>query len=136
MINNKTLCSTAFRMALLRRYIADAFISLMTRVNGEAVYIEDGEIVRLTSEKVMLNILFHIETPWIDEFGIEEGSRLAAEVLEQMLAPGFAVENLRLSIKGVTELREVYRDIIFGAPDGELPQGYKFMSPDCGEGFL
>ncbi|MFT4271549.1 MAG: hypothetical protein QM578_11105 [Pantoea sp.] len=136
MINDKTLCSTTFRMALLRRYIANAFISLMTRVNGEAAYIEDGESITLTSEKVMLNILFHIETPWIDEFGMEEGSRLAAEVLEQMLAPGFSGENLRLSIKGVTELREVYRDIIFGAPDGELPQGYTFMSPDGGEGFL
>ncbi|WP_271460871.1 hypothetical protein [Pantoea leporis] len=105
-------------------------------INQRGAGHEDGEIVSLTSEKVMLNILFHIETPWIDEFGIEEGSRLAAKVLEQMLAPGFAVENLRLSIKGVTELREVYRDIIFGAPDGELPQGYKFMSPDYGEDFL
>ena len=136
MIDDKTLCSSAFRIALLRRYIANAFISLMTKVNGEAAYIEDGEIIALTDEKVMLNIIFHIETPWIAEFGMEEGSRLAAEALEQMLAPSFVDEKLRLSIKGVTELREVYRDIIFGAPDGELPQGYQFVSPDGGEGFL
>ncbi|HED2523904.1 hypothetical protein [Klebsiella aerogenes] len=136
MINDSTLRSPSFRTALLRRYIADAFIALMTRVNGEAVYTEDGERITLTPEKVALNILFHIETPWREEFGAEEGSRLAAEALEQMLAPGFAGENLRLSLTGVTEMREVHRDIIFGAPDGELPPGYAFLSPEDGEAYL
>ena len=136
MINDSTLLSPAFRTALLRRYIADAFIALMTRVNGEAVYVEEGERIPLTPEKVALNILFHIETPWREEFGAEEGSRLAAEALERMLAPGFAGESLRLSLTGVTELREVYRDIIFGAPDGELPPGYAFVSAEDGEAYL
>ncbi|EKY3995828.1 hypothetical protein [Enterobacter roggenkampii] len=127
MISNVSLVSPAFRTALLRRYIAEAFISLMQRVNGEAAYIEEGERVALTPDKVAMNILYHLETPWMDEFGIDEGSRLAAEVLEKMLAPGFMGETLRLSVEGVTEMREIYRDIIFGAPDGELPAGYEFM---------
>lgn len=136
MINDSTLRSLAFRTALLRRYIADAFIALMTRVNDKAVYTEDGEQVTLTPEKVALNILLHIETPWREEFGAEEGSRLAAEALERMLAPGFAGENLRLSLTGVMEMREVYRDIIFGAPDGELPPGYTFAPSEDEEGYL
>ncbi|MDK1357605.1 hypothetical protein QMS85_15780, partial [Cronobacter sakazakii] len=68
--------------------------------------------------------------------GAEEGSWLAAEALERMLAPGFAGESLRLSLNGVTELREVYRDIIFGAPDGKLPPGYAFVSAEDGEAYL
>ena len=130
MISNESLVSPAFRTALLRRYIAEAFISLMRRVNGEAAYIEEGERVVLTPDKVAMNILYHIESPWMDEFGTEEGSRLAAEVLERMLVPGFMGETLRLSVEGVTEMREVYRDIIFGAADGELPPGYEFMGCD------
>ena len=126
-MTSETVMTPAFRTALLRRYVTDAFISLMTRVNGKPVYIEDGETVLLTTEKVALNILFHIEVPWMDEFGMEDGNRLAAEMLERMLAPGFMGEALRLSVEGVTEMREVYRDIIFGPPDGELPAGYEFV---------
>ncbi|RSB59830.1 hypothetical protein EGT71_14135 [Atlantibacter subterranea] len=133
MINNDIVLSPAFRTALLRRYIADAFITMMTRINGEPVYTEDGERVLLTPEKVALNILFHIEAPWMDEFGMEDGSRLAAEALERMLTPGFMGEALRLSVAGVTEMREVYRDIIFGAPDGELPAGFEFVHGATGE---
>ena len=132
-MTSETIMSPAFRTALLRRYVADAFISLMTRVNGRPVYVEDGETVILTAEKVALNILFHIEAPWMDEFGAEDGSRLAAEMLERMLVPGFMGEALRLSVEGVTEMREVYRDIIFGAPDGELPAGYGFVRCEEGE---
>ena len=130
---NETIRSPAFRTALLRSCIADAFIALMTRVNGEPSYIEDGEYVHLTPEKVAFNILFHIEAPWMDEFGIEDGSKLAAEMLEGMLAPGFMGESARLSVDGVTEMREIYRDIIFGAPDGELPAGFEFMLCEKGE---
>ncbi|MEX5412745.1 hypothetical protein [Atlantibacter hermannii] len=133
MINNDIVFSPAFRTALLRRFIADAFITMMTRINGEPVYAEDGERVLLTPEKVALNILFHIEAPWMDEFGMEDGSRLAAEALERMLSPGFMGEALRLSVEGVTEMREVYRDIIFGAPDGELPAGFEFVHGATGE---
>lgn len=92
-----------FRTALLRRYIAGAFVSLMTRIHGEAVYVEDG-------------------------------GRLACKVLEKMLAPGFMMECIRLSAFGVSELREVYRDIVFGAPGGELPDGFEFVTPQGGEG--
>lgn len=130
MISNEFIVSPGFRTALLRRYIAEAFISLMERVNGEAAFIEDGERVALTHDKVAMNIFYHIEMPWMDEFGIDEGSCLATERLEKMLSPGFIGETLRLSVEGVTEMREVYRDIIFGAPDGELPPGFEFIPCD------
>lgn len=136
MLTNNVLLSPAYRTAMLRRYISEAFIALMKQINGAPVYVENGEYVELTADKVAINIIFHIEAPWIEEFGKDEGCRLANETLEQMISGGFAGEVIRLSTKGVIELREVYRDIIFGAPDGELPQGYTFMSPDVGEGFL
>ncbi len=43
MNNNQNLKAHALRTAVLRYYIADAFISLMARVHNEPVYIEDGE---------------------------------------------------------------------------------------------
>lgn len=122
-----------FRAALLRRYIAGAFIALMTRLHGEPVYVEDGECIALTPDRVAINILYHIEAPWIQEFGQEEGCRLACEILEKMLASGFMAECIRLSAFGVSELREMYRDIVFGAPDGELPDGFEFVSAENGE---
>ncbi|KJM57662.1 hypothetical protein B5M10_08235 [Pluralibacter gergoviae] len=134
MSRTDTLLTPEFRTALLRRYIAGAFVSLMTRIHGEAVYVEDGERIELTPDRVAINILYHIEAPWIHEFGQEDGGRLACEVLEKMLAPGFMAECIRLSEFGVSELREVYRDIVFGAPDGELPDRFEFVTPQSGEG--
>lgn len=128
--------STEFRAAFLRSCIADAYISLMLRINGEAVYIEDGERIVLTPERVAMNILYHIEAPWINEFGQEEGLRLACDVLERMLSPGYMAENIRLSAFGVSELREVYRDIVFGAPDGEVPPSFSITTAGVGEVLL
>ncbi|MBL5883236.1 hypothetical protein [Lelliottia aquatilis] len=128
--------SPEFRAAFLRSFIADAYISLMIRVNGEAVYIEDGECIELTPDRVAMNILYHIEAPWINEFGHEEGHRLACEVLERMLSPGYMAENIHLSAFGVSELREVYRDIVFGAPDGEIPPGFSITTAGVGEVLL
>lgn len=51
MNNNQNLKAHALRTAVLRYYIADAFISLMARVHNEPVYIEDGERIELTHEK-------------------------------------------------------------------------------------
>ena len=128
--------SPEFRAAFLRSCIADAYISLMLRINGEAVYIEDGERIELTPDRVAMNILYHIEAPWINEFGQEEEHRLACDVLERMLAPGYMAENIRLSAFGVSELREVYRDIVFGAPDGEVPPGFSITTAGVGEVLL
>ncbi|WP_263070152.1 hypothetical protein [Enterobacter huaxiensis] len=133
---NLAVHSPEFRAAFLRSCIADAYICLMVRTNGEAVYIEDGERIELTAERVAMNILYHIEAPWINEFGQEEGHRLACDVLERMLAPGYMAENIRLSAFGVSELREVYRDIIFGAPDGEIPPGFSITTAGVGEVLL
>ena len=108
MNNNQNLKAHALRTAVLRYYIADAFISLMARVHNEPVYIEDGERIELTHEKVVSNIIYHIEMPWVNEFGADAGCILAAEKLEKMLKPGFMSENIRLSVFGVTEMREVY----------------------------
>lgn len=136
MITTETLASTSFRIALMRNYIARAFIELMTKVNGEPVYVEDGERIPLTLDRVAVNIIYHIEAPWINEYGVDEGRDLAAEALQKMLAHGFMGESLRLSLEGVSEMREIYRDIIFGAPDGELPEAFELgLFPD-GEGLL
>ncbi len=136
MNNNQNLKAHALRTAVLRYYIADSFISLMERVHNEPVYIEDGERIELSHEKVVSNIIYHIEMPWVNEFGADAGCILAAEKLEKMLKPGFMSENIRLSVFGVTEMREVYRDIIFGAPDGELPEGFEFVKPEGQEVLL
>lgn len=61
----------------------------------------------------MSNIIYHIEMPWVNEFGADAGCILAAEKLEKCLNQSFMSENIRLSVFGVTEMREVYRDIIF-----------------------
>lgn len=98
MNNNQNLKAHALRTAVLRYYIADAFISLMARVHNEPVYIEDGERIELTHEKVVSNIIYHIEMPWVNEFGADAGCILAAEKLEKMLKPGFMSENIRLSV--------------------------------------
>ncbi|EII7159821.1 hypothetical protein LHS00_004545, partial [Salmonella enterica subsp. enterica serovar Curacao] len=81
MNNNQKLKAHALRTAVLRYYIADAFISLMARVHNEPVYIEDGERIELTHEKVVSNIIYHIEMPWVNEFGADAGCILAAEKL-------------------------------------------------------
>ena len=119
MNNNQNLKAHALRTAVLRYYIADAFISLMVRVHNEPVYIEDGERIELSHEKVVSNIIYHIEMPWVNEFGADAGCILAAEKLEKMLKPGFMSEN-----------------IIFGAPDGELPEGFEFVKPEGQEVLL
>lgn len=133
---NFAVHSPEFRAAFLRSCIADAYIALMLRINGEPVYIEDGERIELTPDRVAMNILYHIEAPWINEFGLEEGHRLACDVLERMLAQGYMAENIRLSAFGVSELREVYRDIIFGAPNGEIPPGFSITTAGVGEVLL
>ncbi|EPR3505577.1 hypothetical protein QZQ41_18170 [Serratia marcescens] len=83
--------SPEFKIALLRHYIACAFIDSMTSKNGQAVFIDDGEEVMLTLDKVALNIIYHIEAPFIDQFGVMEGGMLAAAGLMAMLAPGFMI---------------------------------------------
>lgn len=127
--------STEFRAAFLRSCIADAYISLMLRINGEAVYIEDGERIVLTPERVAMNILYHIEAPRLTN-SARRGLRPACDVLERMLSPGYMAENIRLSAYGVSELREVYRDIVFGAPDGEVPTGFSITTAGVGEVLL
>lgn len=53
-----------------------------------------------------------------------------------MLKPKFYVRKYSPVSFGVTEMREVYRDIIFGAPDGELPEGFEFVKPEGQEVLL
>ncbi|TDN60656.1 hypothetical protein [Scandinavium goeteborgense] len=136
MIANLRLQPLEFRAVFLRNCIADEYIALMKRINGEAVYIEDGERIELTPDRVAMNILYHIEAPCIHEFGQDDGCRLACEVLEKMLVPGYMAENIRLSAYRVSELREVYRDIVFGALDGELPEGFEIVITDTKEVIL
>lgn len=120
-INHPT--SPEFKIALLRHYIACAFIDMMVIKHGRAIFSEDGEEVVLTLDKVALNIIYHIEAPFIENFGVMKGGILAAADLMAMLMPGFMAAQVQLSPYGYQRLYAVYRDIIFGAPDGELPPG-------------
>lgn len=54
----------------------------------------------------------------------------------KMLKPKLYVRKYSPVSFGVTEMREVYRDIIFGAPDGELPEGFEFVKPEGQEVLL
>lgn len=62
--------------------IVDVYIFLMLWINGEVVYIEDGECIELIFECVVMNIFYYIEVFWINEFGQEEGYCLVCDVLE------------------------------------------------------
>lgn len=83
----------------------------------------------------MSNIIYHIEMPWVNEFGADAGCILAAETGKKCLN-GLYVRKYSPVSFGVTEMREVYRDIIFGAPDGELPEGFEFVKPEGQEVLL
>lgn len=120
-INTPT--SPAFKMALLRHYIASAFMEAMTAQHGQAVYVLNGSRIPLTADKVAINIIRHIEAPYIDQFGCAMGQPMAAQALYEMLEPGFMREAVRLSAYGYRCLSAVYAEIANGATDGELPPG-------------
>ena len=103
MNNNQNLKAHALRTAVLRYYIADAFISLMERVHNEPVYIEDGERIELTHEKVVSNIIYHIEMPWVNEFGADAGCILAANqaLCQKIFACQFLVSQRCVRFTGI-----------------------------------
>ncbi|KFX00788.1 hypothetical protein [Pectobacterium carotovorum] len=115
--------SPAFKMALLRHYIANAFLEAMTTQHGQAVYVLNGSRIPLTADKVAINIISHIEAPYIDQFGCVMGQAMAAQALYEMLEPGFMREAVRLSAYGYCCLLAMYAEIASGATDGELPPG-------------
>lgn len=115
--------SPAFKMALLRHYIASAFLEAMTIQHGQAIYVLNGRCIPLTADKVAINIISHIEAPYIDQFGCAMGQAMAAQVLYEMLEPGFMREVVRLSAYGYRCLLAMYEDIASGATDGKLPPG-------------
>lgn len=115
--------SPAFKMALLRHYIANAFFEAMTAQHGQAAYVLNGRCIPLTADKVAINIISHIEAPYIDRFGCAMGQAMAAQALYEMLEPGFMCEAVRLSAYGYRCLSAMYEDIASGATDGKLPPG-------------
>lgn len=115
--------SPAFKMALLRHYIASAFLEAMTIQHGQAIYVLNGRCIPLTADKVAINIISHIEAPYIDQFGCAMGQAMAAQALYEMLEPGFMREVVRLSAYGYRCLSAMYEDIASGATDGKLPPG-------------
>lgn len=121
MLTNTQLISAEFRAALLRHYISQAFISMMAEKYGRAVFIAEGEIIPLSLDCVAVNIIYHIEFPYVQTHGAAEGSRLAAQTLNNMLTPNYMSEAMQLSPYGVERLCGVYLDIIYGAPDSQLP---------------
>lgn len=121
MLTNTQLISAEFRVALLRHYISQAFISLMAEKHGREVFIAEGEIIPLSLNNVAVNIIYHIEFPYVQSHGAAEGGRLAAQALNNMLAPNYMSEAMQLSPYGIERLYGVYLDIIYGAPDSQLP---------------
>ncbi|RJL53700.1 hypothetical protein [Pectobacterium carotovorum] len=115
--------SPAFKMALLRHYIASAFLEAMTTQYGQAIYVLNDSRIPLTADKVAINIISHIEAPYIDQFGCAMGQAMAAQALYEMLEPGFMREVVRLSAYGYRCLSAMYEDIASGATDGKLPPG-------------
>ncbi len=135
MLTNTQLISAEFRVALLRHYISQAFISMMAKKHGREVFIAEGEIIPLSLNNVAVNIIYHIEFPYVQAHGVVEGSRLAAQTLNNMLVPNYMSESMQLSSYGAERLCGVYLDIIYGAPDSQFPPN-TFITDTESEGGL
>jgi hypothetical protein len=103
----------------------------MTRVNGRPVYVEDGETVILTAEKVALNILFHIEAPGWTNSGQKMAADLRLKCLKECWCLALWVKHYACPWKVSPKCGSVPRHY-FWCPDGELPAGYEFVR--CEEG--
>jgi len=74
-----------FKIALLRHYIAQAFIDAMCENNNRPVYLHHGTEIPLTSDRVSANIAYYIERENILDYGISHGQAINAERLYSML---------------------------------------------------
>lgn len=111
-----------FRIALMRHYIAMAFIAEMEFKNEMPEYIFNNLTIPLTHDRVSANIASYIERDNIQRYGIHMGQVLNAEQLNSMLESGFMAEyEPQLSEYGQTVMSDIYKTIAHGGQDGILP---------------
>ncbi|MCX8967139.1 hypothetical protein EHW66_19810 [Erwinia psidii] len=111
-----------FRIALMRHYIARAFICEMECKHNSPDFISDNGSIELTSDRVSANIASYIERANIRRYGIHLGQSLNAEQLKNMLESGFMAEyEPQLSDYGLKLMNGIYEQIISGGDDGVLP---------------
>lgn len=112
-----------FRIALMRNYIALAFIAEMECKNLSSVFIQDGITIELTPDRVSANIARYIERVNIQRRGVHSGQLLNAEQLNDMLEEDFMAEDKpQLSDYGLAVMEDIYRQISCGSVDGVLPE--------------
>jgi hypothetical protein len=111
-----------FKIALLRHYIAQAFIDAMCENNNRPVYLHHGTEIPLTSDRVSANIAYYIERENILDYGISHGQAINAERLYSMLdnCP-MTVPLPQLSAYGQIAMDYIYRRIALGGVNGVLP---------------
>ncbi|EAS8688608.1 hypothetical protein LCK12_002237 [Salmonella enterica] len=111
-----------FRIALMRNYIALAFIAEAECKNSSPDFIQDGVTIELTPDKVSANIASYIERENIQRCGVHFGQLLNAEQLKNMLEKDFMAEDEpQLSDYGQAVMMDIYRHIARGGVDGVLP---------------
>ncbi|EAM7265634.1 hypothetical protein E3V56_06480 [Salmonella enterica] len=111
-----------FRIALMRNYIALAFIAETECKNSSPDFIQDGVTIELTPDKVSANIASYIERENIQRCGVHLGQLLNAEQLKNMLEKDFMAEDEpQLSDYGQAVMIDIYRHIASGGVDGVLP---------------
>lgn len=112
-----------FRIALMRNYIALAFIAEMECRNLTPDFILDGVTIALTPDRVSANITSYIERVNIQRRGVHFGQLLNAEQLKNMLEKDFMAEDEpQLSAYGQAVMLNIYSQIARGSVDGALPE--------------
>ncbi|RDL13350.1 hypothetical protein [Serratia fonticola] len=111
-----------FKIALLRHYVAQAFMDAMYLAHQQPVYCCSGNTIALTPDRVSANIAYYIERANILDYGIEQGQAINAERLYSMLdnCP-MTVPLPQLSAYGHIAMDHIYGRIARGGADGILP---------------
>lgn len=125
--------TTEFKIALLRQYVAQAFIDEMLEDHDLPIFILNGHKVSLSTDRISANIAYYVERENILNHGVEDGQRMNAELLNSMLSNCYMVEvTPKLSPYGYLVLSSIYERIIRGETDGILPTeaNIKIMTGD------
>lgn len=111
-----------FRIALMRHYIAQAFIDDMNKDNIIDQFYFNSMGIPLTPDRVSANIAYYIERENIITRGVTEGQRLNTLLFYRMLEPGFMTTPApELSPYGYQVMTSIYERIADSGLDGTLP---------------
>ncbi|MCW6542991.1 hypothetical protein [Yersinia ruckeri] len=114
--------TTEFKIALLRQYVAQAFINEMMEEHDLPIFILNEHKISLSTDRISANIAYYVERENILNHGVEEGQKMNAELLNSMLSNGYMVEpHPMLSPYGYLILAGIYERIMKGGMDGVLP---------------